>query len=391
MKFLHLSDLHLGLSLHRFHLYDEQQQTLGHIRQIAQDHRPDAVIIAGDVYDRSLPGASAMRQLDDFLASLRMLDLPVYVISGNHDSAERVGHLSSALAAGGLYVSPAYRGRVAPIVTEDEHGPVHIYLLPFLKPAVVRAAHPDDPLAECIQTTNDAVAYAIAKMEIDPDVRSVLVAHQFVAGAAVSGGEESIPKDRTGDVIVGTTDLVDAAAFAPFDYVALGHIHRCQNVGSERIHYCGTPMKYSFSEVNHRKTVSMVELDGEGRVHIERIDVPEPIHPLQKLTGSFAELTDPAFYRQTNPKAYTDVTLTDDALVPDAFARLQGYYENLAHLSFQRKAGDDEELAPILGAEKRSMLSVFEEFYAFRNGAPMNEEQRSFMEALISGIEEDEE
>ena len=232
MRFLHLSDLHLGKRVCEFSMLDDQRYILEEILSLLDTHPVDAVLLAGDLYDKPVPPAEAVRLLDWFLTELADRKLPVFAISGNHDSAERVAFGAHLLAGSQVYVSPVFEGAPAPIPLTDAYGPVDIYLLPFLKPAMVRHIYPDEP----IESYSDALGCVLRRCAPDPARRSVLVAHQFVAGAAACESEEPS---------VGGLDCVDAALFDGFDYVALGHLHSPQKVGRDTLRYCGTPLKYS--------------------------------------------------------------------------------------------------------------------------------------------------
>ena len=383
MKFLHLSDLHLGRLLHRYSLQEEQTEMLEQIRQIAASEQPDAILIAGDVYDRSIPPIYATQLLDLFLAQMTAL-CPVFVISGNHDSAERLAFLSGPLAASGLHISPAYRGQVTPITLYDHDGPVDLWLLPFIKAATVRPFFPE----EHIETTHDAVACAIRHLDIDANRRNVLVAHQFVAGGKLSGSEEAIEL-ATADVSVGGSDLVDASLFACFDYVALGHLHRAQNVGNERIRYCGTPMTYDFSEAGTEKTITVAELLGNRSLSIRTIMIPAP-RALVEVRGSFAEVTSEVASRHTDKDAYTHVTLTDDAPVPDVMNRLRQVYPRITHLDWDNaRTRQSDDFSTAADVKKHTPLSLFAEFFQRMGGTDMTDEQTHYVEGLIREIWED--
>lgn len=380
MKLLHLSDLHLGRLLHRYSLQEEQAELLTRILQIAADEKPDAVLIAGDVYDRSIPPVYATQLLDGFLASLTRIST-VCVISGNHDSAERLAFLSGPLKESGLHISPVYTGHIKPITLSDEHGPVDIWLLPFLKAATVRPFFPE----ETIENTHDAVACAIRHIEIDPKRRNVLVAHQFVAGGSPSGSEESF---STTDISVGGSDMVHASIFSPFDYVALGHIHRAQNVSSERIRYCGTPMAYDFSEAGTEKSITLVEIGAEHSVSIRRIAIPAPRN-LVEIRGTFDEVTSDDFLRRTDRDAYVHVTLTDDNPIPDVINRLRQAYPRITHLDWDNARTRQSGEITVTEVRKQTPMSIFAEFYQHMGGTALTEEQSNYVENLIREIWED--
>ena len=315
-------------------MLDDQRYILEQILSLLDSRPVDAVLLAGDLYDKPVPPAEAVRLLDWFLTELSRRELPVFAISGNHDSADRVAFGSALLAESRVYVSPVFSGPPEPITLTDAHGPVDLYLLPFLKPAMVRHVWPDTP----IESYNDAIACVLDHCSPDPARRSVLVAHQFVAGAASCESEEPS---------VGGIDWVDAALFDKFDYVALGHLHSPQKVGRETLRYCGTPLKYSFSEAGQRKSATFVELGAKGEVRITTAPLT-PRHELRGLRGSYMELTDRRCYEGTAVDDYLYITLTDEQDVPDALARLRVIYPNLMQLDYdnQRTRQQQEISAP---------------------------------------------
>lgn len=383
MKFLHLSDLHLGRMLHRYSLQEEQTELLERLLAIVLTESPDAVLIAGDVYDRSIPPVYATQQLDGFLAALCRLS-KVFVISGNHDSAERLSFLAGPLAESGLHISPVYRGQAAPITLTDESGPVDVWLLPFVKAATVRPFFPE----ETITSTNDAVACAVRHMPIDPTRRNVLVAHQFVAGSLLSGSEETLAYAAT-DISVGGSDMVEARVFTSFDYVALGHIHRAQNVGSDRIHYCGTPMAYDFSEAGHAKSASIVTLDGDRTLTIRTVDITPP-RQLAEIRGSFADVTSEDAIRRADKDAYTHVILTDDAPIPDVMNQLRQIYPRLTHLDWDNaRTRHTDDFTVAADVQRHTPASLFAEFFQRMGGSEMTDEQTDYLEGLIREIWED--
>ena len=378
MKLIHLSDLHLGKRVNEFSMLEDQQYILTEILQIIDREKPDGVMIAGDVYDKSVPSAEAVALLDDFLVRLAKRDLQVFLISGNHDSPERMAFGGRLMAQSGVHLAPVYDGKVSPITLTDNYGPVNLYLLPFLKPAHVRRCFPERE----ILTYTDALAAAIEAMGVDPAQRNVLVTHQFVTGAARCDSEE---------ISVGGTDNVDVSVFEPFDYVALGHIHGPQQVGRETVRYCGTPLKYSFSEAKHQKSVTVVELGEKGAVSVRTVPLT-PMRDLAELRGTYEELTFRGFYQGTSyPRDYVHITLTDEEDIPDAVSKLRIIYPNLMKLDYDNKrtrAGIGLERAE---DQQRSPLELLEEFYEKQNGQPMGEEQRAFAKNLMERIWEENE
>lgn len=373
MKFLHISDLHLGKRLNAFSMLEDQAYILTQILQITDDERPDGVLIAGDIYDKAAPPAEAVALFDDFLAQLAAREAPVFVISGNHDSPERIAYGAQLVRRSKVYLSPVYHGHVEPVTLEDAHGPVDVFLLPFLKPMHVRRYFPDEE----IETYTDAIACAVAHMPIDPAHRNVLVTHQFVTGAERCESEE---------LSVGGSDNVDAAVFAPFDYVALGHIHGPQNVGSARVRYCGTPLKYSFSEARQQKSVTVVELGAKGALMIRMVPL-QPLRDLIELRGAFQEVTERAYYQTLDRNAYVHVTLTDEDDIPEAIGKLRTVYPNLMKLDYDNSRTRSS--AEILGAaevECRSPLELFGDFYEQQNNQPLSDVQRAYLTKLIDQI-----
>lgn len=375
MKLIHLSDLHLGKRVNDFPMLEDQAYILDRILEIADEERPDAALIAGDVYDKNVPSAEAVALLDDFLVKLADRSLPVLLISGNHDSPERLAFANRLMEGRGVYIAPVYHGEVSPVTLEDDCGPVDFWLLPFLKPAHIRRFFPE----EGVESYTDAMACAIRHMPLDPARRNVLVTHQFVTGAERCESEE---------VSVGGADNVDASVFAPFDYVALGHLHGPQNVGGERIRYCGTPLKYSFSEVGHRKSVTIVELGEKGSLEVRAVPLL-PQRDMVELRGSFAQLKSPEFYGQVDRDAYVRVILTDENDIYDAMGQLRPVYPNLMALDYDNLRTRSGAVVLEEADVKRDPLELFADFYQQQNHQPMSEEQRRYLTELLETIQEE--
>ena len=372
MKLMHLSDLHLGKRVNEFSMLTDQAYILQQILEIAGNEKVDGVLIAGDVYDKTVPPAEAVTLFDHFLTALARRQIPVFLISGNHDSAERLAFGAALMDGRGVYVSPVYGGTVRSVALEDAFGTVEIHLLPFLKPAMVRHAWPE----ETIETYDEAVGCAIDHIELDSAARHVLLSHQFVAGSARCESEE---------VSVGGLDQVDAARYAPFDYVALGHLHGPQNP-APNLRYCGTPLKYSFSEVHHHKSVTVVELREKGCVEVREVPLT-PLRDLREIRGSYLALTARDTYEGTAVEDYLHIILTDEDEVPDAAAKLRTIYPNLMRLSYDNQRMRAAVLPLDAPAEaEKTPLALLEEFYALQNGAPMEKEQRIFAQHMIEEI-----
>lgn len=376
MKFIHLSDLHLGKRVFDFNLLEDQEYILEEILKVIDSEEPDAVIIAGDIYDRSVPSTEAVELLDEFLFQLSSRDLQVLLISGNHDSPERLAFASRLIAPTGIHLSPVYSGAIEPIELTDEFGPVNVYLLPFVKPAHVRRFFP----GEKIESYNDALRIAVQALNVDRSKRNVLVTHQFITGAARSDSEE---------ISVGGTDNIDASVFEGFDYVALGHIHAPQNIGSERIRYCGTPLKYSFSEAKHEKSVTVIDMGEKDSLLVRTVPL-HPLRDLREIEGSYEELTYRPNYEGTNINDYMHITLTDEEDIPDAVGKLRLIYPYLMSLDYNnsrtRSAG---ELSDLEDLEHKSPLTLFEDFYEQQNGRPMSDEQKAFAKEIMENIWEE--
>lgn len=376
MKFLHLADLHLGKRVNGFSMLEDQAHILRQILAILDDEQPDGVLIAGDVYDKSVPSVEAVGLLDGFLTELRARGVPVLLISGNHDSPERLAFGGRVMDSCGIHISPVYDGALAPVTLHDEFGPVHVWLLPFVKPAHVRRWFPDAD----IESYTDAMAEAVAHMDIDTAARNVLVTHQFVTGGARSGSEE---------LSVGGTDNVDSGVFAPFDYVALGHLHGAQHIGRETVRYAGSPLKYSFSEARQHKSVTVVTLGEKGDVQVRTVALT-PLRELREIRGSYDELTARSFYEHTTYRSdYLHLILTDEQDVFDAMSRLRTIYPYLMTLDYDnartRAAGG---MSVPAETERRTPLELFEALYKRQNHQPMSEVQRAYIAQLMEQIME---
>lgn len=372
MNILHLSDIHLGKRIYECPMIDEQRHVLAQVLELAR--QADVTLIAGDLYDRPVPPAEAVSLLDEFLTRMSAQGSTVVMIAGNHDSAERIAFGSRLMDGRGIYVSPVYDGRPRRVTLCDEHGPVHIHLLPFVKPAHVRAALG----REDIEGYTQAVAAAIEAMDVDPDARNVLLAHQYVTGAGRSESEE---------VSVGGLDNVDAAVFAPFDYVALGHLHAGQSLCEGRVRYCGAPLAYAFSEAGREKGALLVHLGKKGELSA-RLCPLVPLHPLTRVRGGFAQLTAPD---APVCEDYAQITLTDEDDVPDAAGRLREVYPNLLQILYDNTRTRAQQADFERGAAReQSPMALFEQLFAQQNGQEMSGEQRAMLAGMMERIWEGE-
>ena len=378
MKLIHLSDLHIGKRVNEVSMIEDQEYILQQIIRIIDEEKPAAVLICGDVYDKSVPSAEAVTLFDDFLCRLAKRDTQVLIISGNHDSPERLAFGNRLMEHAGIHISNVYDGNVQSVTLTDEHGDVSFWLLPFIKPTHVKRYHSD----EGIESYTDAVRVAVEKMGIDTTKRNVLLTHQFVTGA-------SVDPDGSEELSVGGSDNVDASVFEGFDYVALGHIHGQQNIGgSNRIRYCGTPLKYSFSEEHHHKSVTVVELGAKGEFQLQL----HPLtlrHDMRTIRGTFEEIKSKAFYEGTATDDYLRIFLTDEDDVHEAMGKLRTIYPNLMELRYDNtRTKANESIDSAQNVEKKEPIQLFEELFEKQNNQPMSDEQRSFVAQLIDSIRE---
>ena len=376
MRFFHISDLHLGKRVNEFSMIDDQFDILRKIILLAKEHKPDAVLIAGDVYDKSTPTVEAVQLLDRFLVWLNELHISVFMISGNHDSVERVAFGADLLKNSDVHIVRSYRGQLTPISINDGYGKLNVWMLPYLKPALVRRGLGK----QNVGTYTEAVAAVLSNIELEPRERNVLVAHQFVTGAKTSESEE---------LYVGGSENVDASLFDAFDYVALGHLHRSQYIGRKTLRYCGTPLKYSFSEVNDQKSVTVVDMGNKGDVVISEIPL-SPTHEMRVIRGAYDELMSRNNYINTNTDDYVRIVLTDEHEEPDARRKLEMIYKNLMCLEYDNKRTQAASTFTTAAAtEKKSPAQHFGDFFEMQNGQSMNGEQAEYVIGLFDEIFEE--
>lgn len=374
MKLIHLSDLHLGKRVNEFSMLEDQNDILQQILSVIEQEQADGVIIAGDIYDKPVPPAEAVQLFDWFLTGLAARNIPVFAISGNHDSAERIAFGTELMRKSGVYFSPVYQGRIHNVCLTDSYGELYIHLLPFIKPAIVRHAFPEEE----INSYQEAVQTAIRHMEIDTSKRNILAAHQFVTGAGRCESEE---------VQVGGLDNVDVSVFDAFDYVALGHIHSPQFMGRETVRYCGTPLKYSFSEAEQEKSVTIVELLEKGNVILRTVPLI-PLYDMKKIKGTYLEVTARSFYQNKNVRDYLQITLTDEEDIVDGMSKLRVIYPNLMRLEYDNmRTKESREIHAAEAVERKSELELFQEFYELQNNQPMSEKQEQFVKKMIRDLQ----
>lgn len=373
MRFLHLADLHIGKRVNEFSMIEDQRYILTRILNIIDENKVEAVLIAGDVYDKPVPSAEAVMLLSDFLGKLAKRKLQVFVISGNHDSAERIGFGAELMSLSGVHMSRPFEGVPECVRLKDKYGEIHIYMLPFIKPAYVRNCYPEEEIGNY----DEAMRVVMEHTEIDKKYRNILVAHQFVSGGATCDSE---------DISVGGLDEISADYFKKFDYTALGHLHRPQHIGSEYIRYSGTPLKYSFSEVSHKKVALIIDMKDKGEISFEEIPL-QPRYDLREISGTYMEVTAREFYEKFPKDDYMHVTLKDEEDIPDAIGKLRTIYPNIMRLDYDNKrTRSTVEVVGTGDVEQKTPFELFQKFYENQNNQEMSEEQKEFTLSLMESI-----
>ncbi|MBE5922759.1 MAG: exonuclease SbcCD subunit D [Lachnospiraceae bacterium] len=373
MKFLHLSDLHIGKRVNEFSMLEDQKYIFEQILDIVDVQKIEGVLIAGDIYDKSVPPVEAVRLFDDFLTRLAQYEMPIFIIGGNHDSAERISFGARLMKEKNVHIASVFDGNTEPVVLQDAYGEIAVYLLPFVKPALVRHVYPE---AE-IDSYDAAVKVAVTNMNVDERRRNIIVAHQFVTGAVRCESEE---------ISVGGVDQVEATAFEVFDYVALGHIHGPQQIGRKTVRYCGTPLKYSFSEATHEKSVTIVTLAEKGTINLQFVPL-KPLHDMRELRGTYMQITALDYYKGTNTNDYLHITLTDEEDVPDAIGKLRAIYPNIMRLDYDNmRTRSGQTIVAEKVQNEKTPMELLEEFYALRNNQNMSDEQREYSLELLERI-----
>ena len=376
MRFLHLADLHIGKRVNGFSMIEDQKFVFEQVYNVIENEKIDGIIMAGDIYDKPVPSAEAVKLFDEMLTRLVSINLPIFVISGNHDSAERIGFGSDILSAAKVYMSRVYNGNLQKIELEDDYGKINVYLLPFIKPATVKNIYKE---AE-IKDYDDALEYVLSQEKIDKTKRNVIVSHQFVTGALRSESEE---------VSVGGLDNVSVENYEAFDYVALGHIHRAQQMGRESARYAGTLLKYSFSEEKHNKSMTIVDLKEKGNIEIKEIPV-KPLHDLKTIKGKFSKITSEEFYKELKKEDYYRAVLTDEDDILNAIGKLKSIYPNLMSMEYDNTRTRSYSVVDnVETVEAKSPLEHFEEFFEKQNGRKMSEKQRNYLLEILGEAREE--
>ncbi len=373
MLLAHISDLHLGKTLYNYSLLEDQEYILEEIVKILEEKKVDVLMISGDVYDKNVAPEGGLKVLRRFLNRLVEAKIKVLIISGNHDSAERLTFGGEFMTEKGIFFSKVYDGKIEPITFTDDYGPVNFYLLPFIKPSIVQHYFED----EKINTYEEAVACAIRQMPLNTKERNVILAHQNILSAQRCESEENI---------IGGLDAISDSVFKDFDYTALGHIHKAQKIGKNNVYFCGTPLKYSISELNHQKVMPLISLKEKGKTDIEMLPLI-PKRDIRQIRGTFDEIMTMAKSDPNNPEDFIDIILTDEDDIMDAMASLRSVYPNVLKISYDNKASRAaENVESFEGVNEKKPLEIFEAFYQSRRGTEMKTEQKDYIQSLIEEI-----
>lgn len=380
MKILHLADLHLGKILQEQSLIEDQEYMLKEIINIIKVEKVQVLLISGDVYDRSVPPTEAVNLLDDFLKILiKDLKIKVFIISGNHDSKDRLGFGNKIFEDEGLYIESKYNGRLKKVRLEDEYGPLNIYMLPFIKPVEVKKFFEDD----LENNYNLAINKIIEKEEIDESERNIIMVHQFVTAGNVK------PERTESEVLsLGGIENVDVSNFKSFDYVAIGHVHRPQKIGRDTARYAGTILKYSFSEINHNKSIPIIDIKEKGNITINLLPL-KPLRDMREIKGPIEELIKEENYKEGNLEDYIKAIITNEEPVYDAIGKIKKIYPNTLKLEIQNSKTinkNEEQNINLEELKKKSELELFSDFYKLQNNLELNEEQKEIVKNIISEV-----
>ena len=374
MKILHLSDLHIGKTVNDFNMIDDQAYMLDQILTLIQKETPDALLLAGDIYDKPIPSEEAVRLLDSFLCRLSELEIETFIISGNHDSDERLHFGSSLFEKNKIHIAAKYNGHIYKKTYQDEYGPINIFLLPFIKASQVKHFYPD----EKIESYDDAIRVALSHADINTSERNILAAHQFVAGK--SGDPEPGGSESAAVLHVGTVEKVGADCFDAFDYVALGHIHSPQQVGRETVRYAGSLLKYSLSEVNNQKSAPLVTFGQKGEVAVDLVKLP-PLRDMRHLKGKLEQLLDKKNIK--SPEDYIFATLTDEEPVNDAMAIFSQYYPNTMKIVYDNAHTREMEHVDITEiTQEKTYPELIADFYRMMYGCDISDEEMQIMKEV---------
>lgn len=373
MKFIHLGDLHIGKRVNEFNMLEDQKFILEQVLSIIDEHKVEGALIAGDVYDKTVPTVEAVKVFDWFLTELYRRNLEVYMISGNHDSAERLAFGNRLLAEEGIYVSEAFDGEIRSVSSNASGGLVRVFMMPFIKPISVRKYFENEEIV----SYDDAVKAVIDSIDLDKSKVNIILAHQFVAGAARSESEETA---------IGGVDSISVDNFKGFDYVALGHLHGPQKLGRDTVRYAGSPLKYSFSEVNHNKSVPIIEVSDNGELGVTLVAL-KPFRDMRVITGTYDQVMAFDFYKDTNVDDYIKVVLTDEEPIHEVLSKLRSVYPNIMTLEFDNaRTKKSMEVKAFEEVEQETPYNLISKFYEMRNNQEMSDKQAEICNKLIEEI-----
>jgi len=378
---MHLADLHIGKIILEQSLIEDQKYILNQIIDIIVKNNIDVVLIAGDVYDKNIPNIDAVRLFSDFLSNLYKLKVKVFVISGNHDSKDRLSFGNELFIDNGVYIEGIFCGKLKKFKLEDEYGSLNVYMLPFVKPADVRIFYPDDK----IESYNDAVKCIIGNIELDKNARNIIMIHQFVTASGIE-----IERSDSENISLGGIDNIDVSIFNDFDYVAMGHIHRAQKLIKDTIRYSGSPLKYSFSEVGHHKSVPIIQFLEKGNIKLELVDL-KPIRDMRVIRGKLENLLDNEIVSLSNKDDYISAVITDEDYIIDAIGKLKSVYKNILRIEYDNKRTDNffENSCKVVDFKKISEIDLFCDFYRMQNNIELDETKKKIIIDIINGINDD--
>ena len=374
MKIMHLSDLHLGKSILEQSLIEDQRYILDRIIDIIALKEVDVVLISGDVYDKGIPNVEAVRLFSDFLARMYDKKVKVFIISGNHDSKDRLSFGNELFVDNGVYIEGIFDGKLKSVELDDDYGKVLIYMLPFVKPADVRGYYSDKE----INSYQDAVKSILDDTNIDSSKRNIIMVHQFVTANGVE-----VERSDSESLSLGGVDNIDVSLFDSFDYVAMGHIHRGQKLIRDTVRYAGSPLKYSFSEVNHKKSVPIIDLKEKGNIEIELVDLI-PLRDMRVIKGKLDNLLDKEVVSLGNRDDYISATITDEDYIMDAIGKLRSVYKNILRLEYDNKrtviVANNLESDNV---NKKSEIDLFSEFYLKQNNVELDDIRLNIVNNVI--------
>lgn len=375
MKFLHTADLHIGKTVNEFSMLEEQKNTLKQILDYAIEEKADGIVIAGDIYDRSIPPAEAVKVFDEFITEVSKENIALLMVSGNHDSPERLSFASGILENKNIFIEGNFNGKIKKVVLKDSFGKVNFYLLPFVRQMTIKAY-----LNKDIHNQNEAIKELLDNTDIDTSERNVIVTHYFVTNS----GKEPDRCDSETLASVGDVENVDVTAFEKFDYVALGHIHGAQKIGEKEVYYSGSPIKYSFSEVNHKKGINLVDIGEKGNITVKRLEL-KPLHDMRCIKGTIGQLMCEEVYSLGDTKDYICATLTDKDEIYDAMGKIRSIYPNTMKIIIEKNEVDKfKENIGSSGIVSKNPMDLYKDFYEMVTGEEIDEEREKIINEVIN-------